>query len=130
HGLGHARGPHRDGRESPDQHQDLRRRPQAAGPRPGDDVLARHDNAARGIVMTRWRAAAPSEAREPARFHLRTVLHRSPSTISRARLSISTSRVARPTWAPIRMVSDVQYIQTMMAAKPAVAPNAEVSCVI
>ena len=48
---------------------------------------------------------------------------------SRLRLSISTSRVERPTWAPIRMVSDVQYIQTMMAAKPAVAPNAEVSCV-
>ena len=40
-----------------------------------------------------------------------------------------TSRVARPTWAPIRMVSDVQYTHTMIAAKPAVAPNAEVICV-
>jgi hypothetical protein len=33
HGLGHDRGPHRDGREGHHQHQDLRRRPPPAGPR-------------------------------------------------------------------------------------------------
>ena len=33
HGLGHDRGPHRHGREGHHQHQDLRRRPQAARPR-------------------------------------------------------------------------------------------------
>ena len=37
--------PHRDGREGPDQHQDLRRRPQAAGPRAGDDVLSASERA-------------------------------------------------------------------------------------
>ncbi len=37
HGLGHHRRPHRHGREGDRQHQVLRRRPQAAGPRhPGD----------------------------------------------------------------------------------------------
>ena len=60
HGLGHARGPHRDGREGPDQHQDLRRRPQAAGPRAGDDVLS--GSARRGRA---------SEAREPRASHTR-----------------------------------------------------------
>ena len=33
YGLGHHRGPHRHGREGHHQHQDLRRRPQTAGPR-------------------------------------------------------------------------------------------------
>ena len=37
-----------------------------------------------------------------------------------------TSRADRPIWALIRMLRAVQYIHTMMAAKPAVAPNAEV----
>jgi hypothetical protein len=39
HGLGHDRGPHRHGREGDHQHQDLRRRPQAAGPRHSGDAL-------------------------------------------------------------------------------------------
>ena len=40
YGLGHARRPHRHGREGHHQHQDLRRRPQAAGPRDPGDALA------------------------------------------------------------------------------------------
>ena len=96
----------------------------ADGHKPPDRVLATRFSG----VHTPWRAAGPSQAREPARCLLRTAAYKSFSTISRLLSSTRTSRAERPTWAPIRMVSDVQYIQTMMAAKPAVAPNADVSC--
>ena len=39
YGLGHDRGPHRHGREGHHQHQDLRGRPQAAGPRAALDAV-------------------------------------------------------------------------------------------
>lgn len=46
--------------------------------------------------------------------------------LARAFLDQRTSRAeAADAWAPTGMVSGVQYIHTMIAAKPAVAPNAE-----
>ena len=45
HGLGHDRRPHRHGREGHHQHQDLRRRPQTAGPRHSRDALGHQGSA-------------------------------------------------------------------------------------
>ena len=59
HGLGHDRRPHRHGREGHHQHQDLRRRPQTAGPRhPGDalETWAGHGNRAEPVDHIRAQA--------------------------------------------------------------------------
>ena len=72
YGLGHDRRPHRHGREGHHQHQDLRRRPQAAGPRAAVDALTDTRPHAEDRIPKERKCSKQEQARSPARRALRS----------------------------------------------------------